>query len=215
MDQAQIVGIWVAAVLTLMVYSYLIADNPLFRLAEHLLIGTSLGYAVLVVLQRFLLPTLSTAFSPSAGVNPVTRTMTGFGILWGILLWFWLSRPARWVASWPLAIVFGVGSALAIGGALMGTLIPQVGATLLPLRGRAVLDNLITVVIVLAGLAYFFFTMRRDRPLGKAVHGVARFGRWSLMVALGAFLGARVVSLLNALVERLQFLGQWLRMILP
>mgnify|MGYP001079593593 CR=1 FL=1 len=215
MDQAQMVGIWVAAVLTLMVYSFLIADNPLFRLAEHLLIGTALGYAVLVILKQFVLPTLSTAFSSSPEVNPLARTMTGLGILWGLLLWFWLSRPARWVASWPLAIVFGVGSALAIGGALMGTLVPQVGATLLPLRGSAVLDNAITVVIVLAGLSYFFFTMRRDRPLGRAVYGAARFGRWSLMVALGAFLGTRVVALLNALIERLQFLGQWLRMILP
>ncbi len=207
----QIIGLWVAAILTLMVYSYLIADNPLFRLAEHLLVGTTLGYAALIVLQRVLLPSLNTVLAPSASTDPLSRLMTGLGLFWGVLLWLRLARPVRWLASWPLAIVFGVGAALAVGGALTGTLIPQVGATLVPLSGPALLDNVVTVVVVLAGLTYFFFAVRRDRPLGRAVQVVARFGRWSLMVALGSFLGTRAVSLLSALVERFQFLGQWLR----
>jgi hypothetical protein len=210
----QIIGLWVAAILTLMVYSYLIADNPLFRLAEHLLVGTTLGYAALVVLQRVLLPGLNAVLAPAASADPVARFMTGLGLFWGVLLWLRLVRPVRWLASWPLAIVFGVGAALAVGGALTGTLIPQVRATLLPLSGPGLLDNLVTVVVVVAGLTYFFFAVRRDRPLGRAIQGVARFGRWSLMVALGSFLGTRAVSLLSALVERFQFLGQWLRTIL-
>jgi hypothetical protein len=197
-----------------MVYSFLIADNPLFRLAEHLLVGTALGYAVLIVLRRFLAPSVETLISPSADLNPLSRIMTGIGILWGLLLWFWLARPVRWVASWPLAIVFGVGAALAIGGALVGTLLPQIHATMLPLGGAQLLDNLVSVVVVLAGLTYFFFVMRRDHPIGKVVYGVARFGRWCLMVALGALMGARAITLLSTLVERIQFLGQWLSTIL-
>lgn len=211
----QLIGMWVAAILTLMVYSFLIADNPLFRLAEHLLVGTAVGYAALVVLDRVLLPSLGRVLVASTGVDPLSRLMTGLGLLWGILLLLWLARPVRWIASWPLAIVFGVGAALALGGALMGTLIPQVGATLLPLSGAKILDNLVIVVVVLAGLTYFFFAIRRSGTLGKVVHGVSRFGRWCLMVALGSFLGTRAISLLIAVVERFQFLGQWLRTILP
>ena len=209
----ELLGLWVAAILTLMVYSFLIADNPLFRLAEHLLVGTALGYAVLVVLQRFLAPSIARVFSPT--VHPVSRVMTGLGILWGVLLWLWLVRPARWLASWSLAIVFGVGSALAIGGALMGTLIPQTRATMLPLSGANWWENLVTVVVLLAGLTYFFFISGQDRRGGKVLVWVARFGRWCLMVALGAFLGTRAISLLSALVERFQSLYHWLRVILP
>lgn len=205
-------GIWVAAILTLMVYSFLIADNPLFRVAEHLLIGTALGYAALVILKRFLLPSAQAVLSSTE--TPSTRLVVGLGLLWGALLWFWLARPVRWVASWSLAIVVGVGAALAVGGALTGTLIPQVGDTLQPLGGENAVDNLVTVVIVLAGLSYFFFTLRRDRPLGMVVQKVARFGRWCLMVALGALLGGRVISLLSTVVERFQFLSRWLRTIL-
>ncbi len=211
----QVFGLWVAALLTLMVYSFLIADNPLFRLAEHLLVGTALGYAALLVLERVLLPSLGMALAGSAVADPLTRLMTALGIVWGVLLWFWLARPVRWLASWPLAIVFGVGSALAIGGILMGTLLPQVRASMLPLSGPGLLDNLVIVVVVLAGLTYFFFAIRPDRPVGRLIGRVAQLGRWFLLVALGSFLGTRALSLLNALAERFEFLARWLRTVLP
>jgi hypothetical protein len=210
----QVAGLWVAGVLTLMVYSFLVEDNPLFRLAEHLLVGTALGYAALVVLRNFLVPTVVMVLSPTASVAPVTRLMIGLGLVWGLLLMFWLVRPVRWLASWPLAIVFGVGSALAVGGALVGTLIPQVGATMGPLKGNELLDNLITFVIVVAGLAYFFFVARQESPVGRGIQSVARVGRWFLVVALGCVLGARAISLLGALVERFQFIGLWFTTIL-
>lgn len=207
----QVIGLWVAAVLTFFVYSYLIADNPLFRFAEHLLVGTALGYSVLLVVERVLLPSVNGLIFPAGSVNPLSQVMTALGLFWGVLLLAWIARPVRWLASWPLAIVFGVGAALAIGGALVGTLIPQVGATLLPLRGTAILDNVVIVLLVLAVLTYFFFVVRRDRPLGRVIQGVSKVGRWGLMVSLGSFLGARAVSLLNALIQRIQFLSQWIR----
>ncbi len=211
----QVLGLWVAALLTLMVFSFLIADNPLFRLAEHLLVGTALGYAALLVLERVLLPSLGMALAGSAVADPLTRLMTALGVVWGILLWFWLARPVRWLASWPLAIVFGVGSALAIGGILMGTLLPQVRASMLPLSGPGLLDNLVIVVVVLAGLTYFFFAVRPDRPVGRLIGRVVPRGRWFLLVTLGSFLGTRSLSLLNALAERFEFLARWLRTFLP
>ncbi len=207
----QVIGLWVAAVLTLFVYSYLIADNPLFRFAEHLLVGTALGYGVLVVIERVLLPAVNGLIFSGGSVNPLSQVMTALGLFWGVLLLTWIARPVRFLASWALAIVFGVGAALAIGGALMGTLIPQVGATLLPLRGAAILDNVVIVLLVLAVLTYFFFVVRRDRPFGRVIQGVSKVGRWGLMVSLGSFLGARAVSLLNALIQRIQFLEQWLK----
>ena len=209
---AHLIGVWVAAVLTLMAYSFLVRDNPLFRLAEHLLVGTALGYAALVVMERVLLPSVN-AVVFDLFANPVSRVMTALGIVWGLLLLSWLIRPVRWLASWSLGILFGVGAALAIGGAVVGTLLPQMQATLLPLGGSSILDNLVIVILVLTGLTYFFFVVRRDRPLGRVIQGFSRVGRWGLMVSLGTLLGTRALSLLNALVERVHFLGRWLQMI--
>ena len=46
--------VWIAAILTLMVYSYLLADNPLYRLAQHVFVGSSVGYAAVVVIHNVL-----------------------------------------------------------------------------------------------------------------------------------------------------------------
>jgi hypothetical protein len=37
-------GIWVGALLTLFVFSFLYRDNPLYKFAEHLFVGVSAGY---------------------------------------------------------------------------------------------------------------------------------------------------------------------------
>ena len=52
------IEVWVAFVLTLMAFSYLLGDNPIFRLAEHLFVGTAAGYAVVVAYHNILRPKL-------------------------------------------------------------------------------------------------------------------------------------------------------------
>ena len=40
-----VIGVWVAVFLTLMVLSFLYKENPFFRLTEYIFIGLSSGYA--------------------------------------------------------------------------------------------------------------------------------------------------------------------------
>ena len=47
-----------ASILTLMVLSYLVGDNPLFRVAMHLLVGAAAGYAGAIALGNVLRPGL-------------------------------------------------------------------------------------------------------------------------------------------------------------
>jgi hypothetical protein len=37
-------GIWVAAFLTICIFSFLYEDNPFYKFAEHLFVGVSAGY---------------------------------------------------------------------------------------------------------------------------------------------------------------------------
>jgi len=39
-------GVWIAALLTLFIFSFLYKDNPFYKLAEHLFVGVSIGYIV-------------------------------------------------------------------------------------------------------------------------------------------------------------------------
>ena len=43
---ATVFGAWVATGLTLFIFSFLYKDNPLFKLAEHLYVGVSVGYTI-------------------------------------------------------------------------------------------------------------------------------------------------------------------------
>ena len=43
---ATVFGAWVATGLTLLIFSFLYKDNPLFKLAEHLYVGVSVGYTI-------------------------------------------------------------------------------------------------------------------------------------------------------------------------
>ncbi|MGB5042079.1 MAG: hypothetical protein WBO67_14110, partial [Nitrospira sp.] len=58
-----ILGAWIATGLTLFILSFLYEDNPLFKLAEHLYVGVSLGYTIVktydtVVMTLILRPIL-------------------------------------------------------------------------------------------------------------------------------------------------------------
>ena len=46
MSFEMIIGAWVAVGLTLFIFTFLYKDNPLFKLAENLYVGVSVGYTI-------------------------------------------------------------------------------------------------------------------------------------------------------------------------
>ena len=212
----ELLGTWVAALLTLMVFSYLVSDNPLYRLAEHLFVGSALGYAIVVAIQDVLLPRL---FTPLAR-DPLTYWHLLVPLLLGLLLLAKGRVSTAWLGNISVGFLFGVGAALAIGGALVGSLFYQVRDTMLPLLpgkgdGGSVIDNLILVVGTLGSLAYFYFTAGEEREATGLRDGALRLGsvvgKWFIMITLGALFANAVTARVSLLVGRLQFLlGDWL-----
>src|SRR2546422_5075613 len=50
MSQAlTVLGVWIAAFLTLAVFSFLFKDNPVYKFAEHLVVGLSAGYWFIIL----------------------------------------------------------------------------------------------------------------------------------------------------------------------
>src|SRR5262245_26382732 len=43
-----VVGTWLAALLTLCIFSFLYKDNPFYKFAEHLFVGVSAGYYIIL-----------------------------------------------------------------------------------------------------------------------------------------------------------------------
>src|SRR6266545_5863823 len=122
----EIISALIGLILTLMVFSYLIGDNPLFRIAVYLFIGVSSGYAATVVVNYVLMPRF-TSLQPN-DINQLILAI--IPLLLGVTLLAKLSPRISWIGNFAMAVLVGVGAAVAIGGALLGTLMPQLGAAI-------------------------------------------------------------------------------------
>jgi len=91
------VGMMVAFVLTLLVFSYLLGDNPLFRLAQALFVGVGVGYGIVVVFHYVLIPRLLLLTTNWLLVVPP--------LLLGLLLWFKLRPSWSWVGNVSVAFI--------------------------------------------------------------------------------------------------------------
>nr|WP_255603568.1 hypothetical protein [Oscillochloris sp. ZM17-4] len=196
-----------------MVFSRLLGDNPVFRVVQYLFVGVSLGYAFVVIYHQVLRPN---AVAAIAALNdPVALGAILMPYLLSILLLARISsrQQISWVANIPLALIFGVGAALALGGALVGTLVPQLQDSARPIGSDPI--QAVGVVLLVLGvvltLCYFYFTVPRKTPAGRVVSIGAQIGRWLLMIAFGFFLAGGLLTYLTALNERLGFIVGWVR----
>jgi hypothetical protein len=204
--------------LTLMVFSYLIGDNPLFRIAVYLFIGVASGYAAAVIVQDVLIPKLSqsiTAFNPFS-IIPLVLALSLFAKLFPRI---------SWIGSFAMAVLVGVGAAAAVGGALLGTLMPQTQATI---NGFDMLSagnvgevafRLFAGSVMLIGTAFtlasFHFSAGRA-PDGAPkrnpiIDGIAWVGRIFIAITFGALFAGVYMSALTAMIERLSFILNFIR----
>ena len=212
------VGTIIAVILTVMIFSYLLGDNPVFRLAEHILIGVSVGWGVLQIVFNLFVP----AF------NYILDTGQTGGLDWwlylvpmvlGLLMLLRPLRPARPITNLIMALVVGTVAALALAGAISGTLLPQVGATMLPLNSGDIVGRVVLILGTILALWYFQFTVFRVNSSDEtsASHpgsdgyghqpAVYRLvGRWAIMLAFGAVFASVFLTYFAALVDRLLFL---------
>ncbi|HEX6269560.1 MAG TPA: hypothetical protein VFZ43_04945, partial [Anaerolineales bacterium] len=113
-------------IFTLMVFSYLLRDNPLFRVAIYIFVGVSSGYAATVIVYSVLLPRLR--LLQTNDLNQLILAIVP--MLLGISLLAKLSPRISWIGNFAMAVLVGVGAASALGGAVLGTLIPQAQAAI-------------------------------------------------------------------------------------
>lgn len=221
-----LLNISIAAVLTLFVYSYLLRDNALYRLASHLMVGVGVAYALTVAVHQVLIPNLVVPLQGTiaGGSNPNRADLLIPFTLGVFLLAKAVPRGAR-LGQYGIATLLGVGLGVAVGGALVGTLIPQLLASMLPLApvGGVGLTRSILNIILVAGtiLALLSFTYTRNArtPTVEGTNIAAmdnptltyRLGRWVLMIAFGAILGGTILTYTSVLVGRWDFLiNDWL-----
>lgn len=201
---ADLVATWVAAVATLVVLGGLLGERRLFAWSQHLLAGLATGYLAVIVIGEVIGPRL---------VRPLAADPTGRPELWlGIALAAtaagapWLPRR---LAAVPASVAIGALAAFALAGAVIGTLLPQIDASVVRPGGSAAATVGGAVAAVITGLVLVGFL--HGVPRGRSLAAAAGAGRWLLLGGLGGWLGFLLFSRLILLVDRIGFLvGDWL-----
>lgn len=218
----EILSAFIGLILTLAVLSYLIGDNPLFRMAVYLFIGVSSGYAATAVWHYVLVPRL---FSQLDDLDQLILLIVP--LLLGFSLLTKLSPRISWIGNFAMAVLVGVGAATAIGGALIGTLIPQAEAAmnafdLQSAGGAGYFVRLFEGTILFLGtvltLASFHFTAGRAADgtvkLNPVIDGIARIGRIFISITLGVLFAGVYMAALTAMIERLSSLIEFTRQLI-
>ncbi len=199
---------WVGLVLTLLVFSYLLGDNVLYRLAVYLFVGVSAGYAVVVAVEGILLPWLRGTLLAS-GASGGQIVMGLVPLLIGLLLLLKAYPPLARVGNLGMAFLIGIGTAVALVGTISGTLLPLIGATGAALAGDLV-NGLIIILGTITSLLYFQYMVVR-RPDGEAVQPwplrlAGTLGQIFLIVTFASLYAGAILSSLTIFGERVAFL---------
>jgi hypothetical protein len=212
----------VGLILTLMVFSYLIGDNPLFRIAVYLFIGVASGYAATVIWHYVLVPKL---FQPLTARDPNQLLLAIVPLMFSLSLLTKLSPRISWIGNFAMAVLVGVGAAAAVGGALLGTVVPQVQASIDAFDWRAAGSGAVAVRMLFEGtvmffgtvltLASFHFSARRSADgspqRNSILEWIAWLGRIFVAITLGVLFAGVYMAALTAMIERLSSMINFIR----
>lgn len=221
-EQINLITGVISFLFTLLVFSYVLGDNPLFRIAVYIFVGVSSGYIAAISWWQVIMPRLIyPLMSATASGSMLNLGLVLVLFLAAILILMKASPSLTGMGRIVMAFLVGVGAAVTLAGALMGTLIPQVLGTINAFDTTSASGNIglfieiiTNGVIILAGtvltLAYFHFGARPKadgsmRRLGL-IEVLSWGGRVFIGIALGAVFAGVYSAALTALIERISSL---------
>ncbi len=199
MAPSVLIGAWVAAGLTLFMFSFLYKDNPFFRFGEHLYVGVSMGYTIVRIYYDVMVRSL---YVPVAQEG---KWWFLIAALLGLLILTRFIPKISWLSRISFAVIVGFGSGVAIPRIISSNILQQVQGTLKPILnsgqspfGMAQFNALLILVGVITVLIYFFFSIEHKGPIKVA----ARIGIYFLMINFGAGFGYTVMARMSLLIGR-------------
>ena len=226
-----------AAFLTICIFSFLWRDNPLYRFAEHLVVGVSAGYWIAILYHTSL---------TDLWIEPLGESIKAFGIpggsalakvgmlivnispgFIGLLMFSRFWSKTSWISRWPIAFYLGVSAGVALPLFLQSFVVRQVAANMVnPADIFGLISADLTVLFSYGNITYLFW-----QGLGQLIiivgcicglsyfyfsaehkgimGGAAKAGIWILMIGFGATFGYTVMSRISLLIGRFNYLIGW------
>lgn len=210
----------ISFVLTLMVFSYVLGDIPLvrvlYRIAVYIFVGMTAAFTTIVTWEGVLLPYLQDIQNPSTSWTALGNTADIFifftALIFALLLLLKPVARLSWLTNSIFAVMIVVGSAVAVIGALTGTLFPLVRTTttVTSTDGLALVNLVIVFIGAITSLMYFQYQARQDSDghiergaIGKRISSI---GKIFIVTTFGAIYASAILTSLTILTERVSFL---------
>ncbi len=189
-------------VLTLFVFSYLLGDNLLYRLATALLVGVASAFTAIVIVESVVLPLLNGDVL-NAILLGISAVLVGLLLLKPLPLFTPFSNLA-------FSFLIAVGTAVALLGAISGTILPFISNTAFE-RGDNLPNAVIIFVGVVSSLMYFQYLARNTTNAngenvvkrGRFTGIISSVGEIFIAITLGAIYGGALLSSLTVLTGHL------------
>ena len=156
-------GIITAAGVTLALFSFLYDDNPMFKIAEHLYVGVSMGYTVAqvwytTVLADLVRPMFLDEITDSSVFWLIIPTVMGFMLIARII------PQLAWLSRISFSFVVGFGAGIQIPAYIATQLIEQFHPTIAP-PGQWGTVDLIVMAVGAVLVAVAFVLHKRDSSI--------------------------------------------------
>lgn len=201
-------GIWIAAGLTLCIYSFLYKDNPFFRFAEHVFVGVSVGILLANAYHQNFLPYIYNPLKSAVTAGEYRNFTVLMPAFLGLMMFGRFLPGYGWTVRFPFAFLMGYYAGVDIPVRMQADIYQQIRGTAAVFGSTDSIWAIINASIVMAGvictLIYFFFSREHKGITGR----FSRVGVIFLMIGFGASFGYTVMARVSLLIGRVDFLLQ-------
>ena len=209
MNQPDILWTIISLIFTLMIFSYIIGDNFLFRIATYIFVGVSSAYVAVLLLQSIIIPKLILPFL-NGNINNIFYTLIPL-ILSGLLIFKLFPKTNR-LGTIPMAFIVGSGVGVMLTGAILGTLIPQTISTF-TFTSTGWFTGFILLIGTITTLLYFQFTTKNKiqtiEQKRNFMFYLKQVGVGFIAIALGSIFAGIILSAILALISRFSFIMEF------
>ena len=204
---ADVLQIWIQAILTIMITTLAWKDTPVSKTAEHIYVGVVTANSIVMAYGNI----VNVGWSKIAEGN----FLYIFAMVLGLLAYFRYSKENFWIYRYPIALVVGIGVGTAMRGLVGSSVIDQIADSFFNLAvpgdiGASV-NNIIMLVTLVSGLIYFIFTIKASR--GPLASQLSLYGRYAMMAAFGYSFANTIATRINQYAGRIAFLVlEWLQL---
>jgi len=215
----QILGAWLSIFLTICIFSFLYGDNPIYKLAEHIFLGVSIGYGVVEIYYGNFKPNLINKLiivdgDFLGGEWSLYRVLLLVPLIMLVLLMMKFTKNYSWLARLPIAFVVAAYAGVKLTGEANARLMTQVAQSIPDLGavyaehqiwtwdadGAGVFSALFLLLGLCACLLHFYFSAPHKGPMKY----ISRFGVLVLMLSFGASFGYTVMGRISLAIGRAQ-----------